>query len=210
MTMHRTRYLSARRAAAAALAFTFTFALALPAAAAGHGAPDAADPGDGAAAPALAASGDGTLVIDQRARLAWARCVEGMRWDGRTCTGTPELLTYGEAQARVRQRWQDSGVRWRLPRVNELRRLAGRSAKPPVLDGTLFPAAPGEWHWTGTASVNTATVNPYAYGNVMRGGAGEHQLSAQQAWAVDMASGEARGDVGRGSRLAVRLLRPPP
>ena len=183
-------------------------ALALPVAAAGpQGAParSASTP-----APAFTLSSDGALVIDQRARLAWPRCVEGMRWDGHACSGTPGLFTYGEAQALVRQRWQASGVRWRLPRVNELRRLVNRSVQPPALDAALFPAAPRAWHWTGTASVNTATVNPYAYGNVARGGAGEHQLAVQQAWAVDMGSGDARGDVGRGSKLAVRLVRPAP
>jgi len=159
---------------------------------------------------ALHASDDGSLVIDPRARVAWARCVEGMRWNGRTCAGVARQLTYGEAQALVRQRGQADGVRWRLPRVNELRRLVDRKAEPPTLDTQLFPGAPRDWHWTGTASVNTSAVNPYAYGTVQRGGAGESGVSAQQAWAVDMASGEARGDVGRGSRLPVRLLRPAP
>lgn len=160
--------------------------------------------------PALQVSPDGTLVIDPRARLAWPRCVEGMRWTGSGCTGLPQLFTYGEAQALVRQRWKDEGVRWRLPRVNELRRLVNRSVQPPSMDTRLFPAAPLEWHWTGTASVNASAVNPYAYGNVTRGGAGESNLSVQQGWAVDMASGQARGDVGRGTRLPVRLVRPAP
>ena len=163
-----------------------------------------------AASTALTISEDGTLVIDPRARLAWPRCVEGMHWSGHSCTGAPQLFTYGEAQALARRRWQDSEVRWRLPRVNELRRLINRNAQPRVVDAALFPNAPPEWHWTGTASINTAAVNPYAYGNVMRGGEGESQLTVQQAWAVDMASGEARGDMARGSRLVLRLVRPAP
>ena len=185
------------------IALVLGAALALPARAA---------PGEGGArpAPALAPLPDGTLVVDPRSRLAWPRCVEGMRWNGHTCTGMAELFTYGEAQALARKRWQAEGVRWRLPRVNELRRLVNRAAQPPAVDAALFPAAPREWHWTGTASVNAATVNPYAYGNVARGGAGESQLAVQQGWAVDMASGEARGDVGRATRLPVRLVRPMP
>lgn len=185
-------------------------ALALPAAAAPRGDAGAAAPAQAAQPPALSVSPDGTLVIDQRARLAWPRCVEGMRWTGSHCTGVARLLTYGEAQALARQRWKDSGVAWRLPRVNELRRLVNRSAQPPSVDQRLFPSSPREWHWTGTASVNTTTVNPYAYGNVMRGGAGESSMTVQQSWAVDMASGQARGDVGRGTRLPVRLVRPAP
>ncbi|TFI49278.1 DUF1566 domain-containing protein, partial [Diaphorobacter sp. DS2] len=94
--------------------------------------------------------------------------------------------------------------------VPELRRLVNRNAQPPSVDPQLFPNAPLEWHWTGTASVNTLSVNPYAYGNVARGGAGESSLSVQQGWAVDMTSGEARGDVGRSTRLPIRLVRPAP
>ena len=183
-------------------AVVLTAAFALPAGAAG----DAAAP----AQPALGLSADGTLVVDHRARLAWPRCVEGMRWNGSTCTGMAQLFTYGEAQARAKALGKADGVRWRLPRVNELRRLVDRSARPPTMDARLFPAAPRDWHWTGTASVNAAAVNPYAYGNVVRGGEGESQLSVQQGWAVDMSTGEARGDVGRATRMAVRLVRPAP
>lgn len=148
-------------------------------------------------------SPDGTWVADGRAHLAWARCVEGMHWAGGTCAGKPELFTYAEAQARARERGRAEGLRWRLPRVPELKRLAPHQA-------ALLPGAPQEWHWTGTASVNAAAVNPYAYGNVQRGGEGEGVLAARQGWAVDMASGQARGDVGRGARLVLRLVRPAP
>ena len=161
-------------------------------------------------APALVPADNGAQVLDPYTGLAWARCVEGMRWNGKACTGVAQLLTYGEAQALARKRWQADGVRWRLPRVNELRRLVNRKALPPSVDTQLFQAMPRDWLWTGTASVNTNTVNPYAYGNVARGGAGESNMSVQQSWAVDMASGEARGDVGRATRLHVQLVRPAP
>ncbi|HQQ69927.1 MAG TPA: DUF1566 domain-containing protein [Alicycliphilus sp.] len=198
------------RAAALAL---FAAALVLPAAAATE--EDADDDAAQAAQsappqPTLVLSPDGSLVLDTRAHLAWPRCVEGMRWNGTACTGVAQLFTYGEAQALARQRWQADGVRWRLPRVNELRRLVNRKAQPPSVDRELFPAMPRDWVWTGTASVNANTVNPYAYGNVTRGGAGESSLSVQQSWAVDMASGEARGDVGRATRMHVQLVRPAP
>lgn len=160
--------------------------------------------------PALHPSDDGLYVIDDRTRMAWPRCVEGMQWNGHTCTGQPRRMTYAEAQALVVERGKADGVRWRLPRVPELRRLVNRSQQPPSVDPVLFPATPREFHWTGTASVNTAPVNPYAYGNVQRGGAGESGIRAQQGWAVDMDSGEAQGSVGKGVRLPVRLVRPKP
>jgi len=94
--------------------------------------------------------------------------------------------------------------------MNKLRHLVNRKAQPPSMDRQLFPAMPRDWLWTGTASVNTHSVNPYAYGNVARAGAGESGMTVQQSWAVDMASGEARGDVGRATRLHLQLVRPAP
>ncbi len=221
MTAASTRQpsLSALLPAAALLALLAALpAHAGPAAAPGAPAQAAADeeePDDAPAPPpralpALHPSEDGLYVLDDRSRLAWQRCVEGMQWNGSTCTGEPRRMTYSEAQALAIARGKAEGVRWRLPRVPELRRLVNRSKKPPTVDPVLFPATPREFHWTGTASVNTATVNPYAYGNVQRGGMGESGLKAQQGWAVDMDSGEAQGSVGKGMRLPVRLVRPQP
>jgi len=173
------------------------------------GAPGVAVPAAPAASPWVL-SADGTLVIDTRSHLAWDRCVAGMLWNGSTCTGRARLLTFVQARALADERWKASGVRWRLPRVPELRRLVNRGASPPAVDAALFPGAPADWHWTSTRSVNTAAVNPYAYGNAMGGGKGGDVLHARQAWAVDMGSGEGRGDMNRATPFYVRLVRPAP
>lgn len=156
----------------------------------------------------LRLSADGREVIDTRTGMAWARCVEGMTWSGRTCTGTPHLMRHNEALALAAQRSRETGQRWRLPRVPELRRLAGRHG----LDPRLFPAAPPDWHWSATIVTEQKTANPYSYANVMKAQAGEAEPPEPpfvNGWAVDLAAGEARGDVSRGSRLAVRLVRQP-
>ncbi len=162
------------------------------------------------AQPHLQPSSDGAFVIDTRARLAWPRCVEGMQWMGSSCSGQPRLLSHAQAQALAVQRWKAEGVGWRLPRVPELRRLVDKSTQPPALNPQLFPNAPAGWHWTATANVNTGSVNPYAYGNVARGGQGESALSVVQGWAVDTGSAEASPDFGRGTLLFVRFVRPVP
>ena len=162
------------------------------------------------AKPFLVASTDGAWVIDTRTRNAWPRCVEGMQWNGRTCTGTPRLFTHAQALALASQRWKAEGVAWRLPRVNELKRLVDKSLQPSGLNPELFPAAPEDWHWSGTANVNASGVNRYDYSNVARAGEGASSLSAQKAWAVDLSSGEASPDMGRGTALPVRLIRPLP
>jgi len=166
-------------------------------------------------APAFAAddwvlSEDGAYVIDTRAQLAWPRCVEGMQWNGKTCAGTPRLLDRAEATALATGRWKAEGVDWRLPRVPELQRLIDKSISPPGLNPALFPAAPGSWHWSATANVSgRGGANPYNYGTVMQGqaGAGAGQMAMINGWAVNLSTGEARGDAARGSRLPVRLVR---
>ena len=162
------------------------------------------------AAPAPTApspTADGSGVLDPRARTVWARCVEGMRWNGSTCTGQALLLTRAEATARAKARSAADGRAWRLPRTLELRRLVDRQATPPGLDRRLFPAAPGGLHWSGSASVRRLSANPYNYDNVASGRKEGNRLAALEGWAVDMDTGEAIGDVARSSRLPVRLVR---
>lgn len=169
----------------------------------------AADPPD---APNWVRTEDGAEVIDQRTRLAWPRCVEGMRWTGSTCAGEPALVSHAEAIALAAARSKADGRPWRLPRVNELRRLVDKTAHPPGLDPKPFPAAPGEWHWAITANVNTAPVNQYDYRNIAQGrtSANANSMAFRHGWAVNLATGEARGDVAKRTRLPVRLVRSPP
>ncbi len=153
--------------------------------------------------PQAAATADGQYVIDPRSKLAWPRCVEGMRWNGQTCTGQPRYLTHGEALALASARFKAEGVAWRLPRLTELRRWAASEQ-----GRTLFPATPQDWHWTSTSRVDTTQANPYNYDNITRGSGTQDRLGVQQGWVLHMGTGEARGDVGRRTPLAVRLVRP--
>jgi hypothetical protein len=103
------------------------------------------------------------------------------------------------------------GVAWRLPRANELRHLVNKRTVPSGVNPVLFPSSPGTWHWSSSTRVRTGSINAYNYGNVMQGSTGgtSSQLgSFRNGWAVDMATGEASGDVARSSRLPVRLVRP--
>lgn len=153
------------------------------------------------AAPAPTA--DGSYVVDPRTKLAWPRCVEGMVWNGRTCTGQPRLMTHGEALALAHARFKAEGVAWRLPRLTELRRWAASAQAQ-----ALFPGAPQDWYWTSTSRIDSTQSNPYNYNSIASGSGTQDRLGVQQGWAVNMASGEARGDVGRRTLLVVRLVRP--
>lgn len=155
-------------------------------------------------------SADGATVLDPQARLAWARCVEGMAWTGKFCRGTPLLMSLPQAVAHARGRSQADGLAWRLPRVQELQRLVEKkkeAGKPAGPDPLLFPDTPRELYWSATAQLGGRTSNPYNYGTVMRGGGGEAPSAAMQGWAVHLGSGAAHGDVSKSSRLLVRLVR---
>ncbi|HJV71934.1 DUF1566 domain-containing protein [Ideonella sp.] len=169
------------------------------------GAPAAEPPPE----PALVVSADGAYVLNSRARLAWSRCVEGMHWNGKTCTGQPLQVDHAGAVALAAARRRADGGDWRLPRVPELQRLVSKAQRPPGLDPVLFPAAPRNWHWSGTANVDVAPVNPYNYGNITEGRSNDTagQLAVLLGWAVNLGSGQARGDVPRPTKLPVRLVR---
>ncbi len=160
-----------------------------------------------AAAPELSASADGAFIVQHSTGLQWARCVEGLTWNGQGCSGTPLLMERSEAIAWARKKSRADGVLWRVPRVAELRKLVGKTG----LDPRLFPDAPDGWYWSSTSNVDTANVNPYNYGNVQKGvdNSNANHLDFLNGWAVNMGTGEARGDVARKTKLMVRLVREP-
>ena len=166
----------------------------------------------GLPAQAAPASTEATAAdwTDPQSQLAWSRCVEGMQWTGKTCTGQPLLLSHAQALARASARAKEDGLPWRVPRVPELRRLVDKAAKP-GLDTAQFPAAPLDWHWTATANIHQGKPNPYNYGNVVNGrGATANDTPFLLGWAVNVTSGEARGDIPKSRPLPVRLVRSTP
>lgn len=160
--------------------------------------------------PRLVPADHGAQILDPHTGLAWSRCVEGMHWNGKTCVGQPARVGHAQALALAAARKDADGFAWRLPRVTELERLVHRSGPPPGLDPVLFPAAPAESHWAMTASIDTnlSPVNQYNYANIQRGRTDENttQLSFLHGWAVNPATGEARGDVLKRTELPVRLV----
>ncbi|KAB0577767.1 DUF1566 domain-containing protein [Ideonella dechloratans] len=153
---------------------------------------------------------DGAGVLDQTTGLVWARCVHGMRWTGRQCTGQADRVTQDAAmQLAVRER-EGVSQRWRLPHVADLRRLANRLAKVPELVPTLFPQSPRGPCWSATSVIDETAVNPYNYGNIQRGRNADNtvQLRFLHAWAMDpLAAGESSEEPKRTLHL-VRLLYP--
>lgn len=162
------------------------------------------------APPEWLVTADGGYVVHLSAGMAWPRCVEGMRWSGRACTGQPLMLDHAAALALAQRRARAEGVAWRLPQMKELQGLARQAAKPAAALGPWLPDNPPGWSWSATANLDTRSVNEYNYGNMARGVTAENMARVQfmHAWAVDTTTGEARKDALRRSTLLVRLVRP--
>lgn len=155
----------------------------------------------------LVPSADGSELIDTSAKLAWSRCVEGMRWDGKHCVGEARLATHAEALGFARARSSAEGRLWRVPRVTELKRLFEHLAHGGDAT-TLAPAAPGGLYWSSTARIESEAVNTYNYRAVERGATERRvdRLAVQQGWAVEQPGGAPR-DVAKREKLPVRLVR---
>ncbi|HUX23772.1 MAG TPA: DUF1566 domain-containing protein, partial [Burkholderiales bacterium] len=115
---------------------------------------------------------------------------------------------YAKATALARARRKADGVPWRLPRLNELRRLVGGANNPIEIDPWLFPDAPLDWHWTATANLDHASANQYNYGNIAKRSDSKTSggKTLLDGWAVNMGTGESRGDMNRNTKLSVRLV----
>lgn len=157
----------------------------------------------------LLVSEDGSQVTDRATKLVWSRCVEGMQWNGQNCTGTARLVTHAEALSLARARAKEEGLSWRIPRVKELQHLVGEARRLASGADTLFPGRPSEWLWSASTSIATGTVNQYDYKNIERGITEQNasRLAFLHGWVVNMATGEARGDMPKRTRLPIRLVR---
>jgi hypothetical protein len=124
-------------------------------------------------------SPDGTQVADAAAHaaLVWRRCVEGMSWDGGTCTGTPLTFTHEEALAWAAQQASATGLPWRVPSVKELDGLVRRTLPSPPTYLFDFPATPALPTWTSSPEVRQpglAWVENFSVGLVETHARSEH------------------------------------
>lgn len=62
-------------------------------------------------------------VVDQKTGLLWKRCLEGMKWNGNTCTGYSEDYNASD----ISRKFSGNKNGWRLPTIDELNSL--RSGK---------------------------------------------------------------------------------
>jgi len=150
----------------------------------------------------IAISG-GAEIVDQDSGLVWARCALGMQWSGKSCTGAP----LQSDRATILASLAETG-KWRLPRVEELQRLALAMSRPGSAAARAFPVGPKGWYWTASSRVRPGDLNQYDYSNIERGLTGEavNQLDFLEAYAVSD-DGRQINELRKTKKLLIRVVR---
>lgn len=91
---------------------------------------------------------NGNEVLDTQTGLIWRRCVEGMKWNGKTCSGYPLGAMLIESLHRAASEARLSGKNWRLPNIKELGSLLDMSQPNLAIDLTIFPNTPNDQMWS--------------------------------------------------------------
>ena len=102
----------------------------------------------------------GDKVFDKETQLTWQRCALGQKWqDGAGCAGTPEQLSWADAQKQAGGR---RNAAWRLPSKDELQTLISRACLRSV-NSEAFPGFtlqyPEVWSSTETTPKQTWIVS---------------------------------------------------
>lgn len=101
-------------------------------------------------------SGDGQEVLDTQTKLAWRRCLEGMRLEVNRCVGEPATMSWPQAQAWATSQ-QVAEATWRVPTMDELTTVVDMTLPGSPIDGNLFPSTPKVYIWSATPNERTPT-----------------------------------------------------
>lgn len=100
------------------------------------------------------ASADGQEITDSKTGLTWRRCVEGMAWKARTCSGQATFFNQTDAALRAKSA-SAGGTEWRLPVLKELSSIVSvREAEEgkAAIDPAVFPGTPVARFWTSSST----------------------------------------------------------
>ena len=121
-----------------------------------------------------------STAYDKQRRLTWQRCSVGQTWDGKSCLGPVDSVTWDDA-------WDaayHAGAGWRVPTKQELLTLISLGCHDPALNDQAFPGMDPDslLYWSGSQDSNGV-------------------------WIVNFASGGLRQYRGQIQQYAVRLVR---
>lgn len=105
----------------------------------------------------------GDTVTDSKTGLTWMRCAVGQAWNGKTCTGAPESVSWKTAVDTPQRINQDAFAGhsdWRLPVVPELASIIELQCFFPRVNTEVFPETPSVSFWT---SMEKRGAKDFAY-----------------------------------------------
>ena len=141
-------------------------------------------------------SKNGSEVTDKKTGLVWRRCIEGMRWNGKTCVGQASTLTRAAALQLAKNQTTSTSVAWRLPNKEELVSIVDYDRSHPAINTKVFPATPAKPFWVDSPAytiLNSSGTNDNLYG-----------------WFVHFDEGYVHEGFDRGESYYVRLVRTGP
>lgn len=140
----------------------------------------------GGSAGNLTVSADGTEASsDAPGGVAtWRRCVEGMSWNGSTCTGGAQTFTMIGALAHAANEAARTGLPWHVPNVKEMNWVVRRENVAPATDRVALPDTPIGDHCSSSPDV----ANP------------------DHSWVIDMEFGRVH-TAPRSAGCVLRLVR---
>lgn len=91
---------------------------------------------------------NGNEVLDTQTGLIWRRCIEGMRWNGKSCEGHVFVGMLVDSLERAAMQTSVTGKNWRLPNVKELASLVDFSQTKLAIDKNIFPKTASDQFWS--------------------------------------------------------------
>ena len=110
---------------------------------------------------AVVEGSNGREILDKTTNLIWQRCPLGTSWNGTTCIGQPETITWNQvAQNNPKPSEND----WRVPTVQELQTLVDVNCSPSI-NLNFFPKTRRDLpFWTATVLPQPNYQGQAAYG----------------------------------------------
>jgi len=133
-------------------------------------------------------NGNGT-VTDTQTKVVWQRCVVGMKWDGKSCTGQSLDYKYRESHSVVDEFNQKKVAKhsnWRLPTEKELASLVESTCFNPAINLDVFPYTPQSGFWTSTEDqgLNSTRIKVLHFYN-----GNTYAANQNQSWRIRLVAG---------------------